>query len=125
MSSQKRVPTHRCTRCGALWILQKIDQGSWSLFSLHCGPCCDNAAMGAQIEPLAVTGSDATLHPSVDAIMRFFDFSHLPANLLKVSAPFAELAWVVANEPQKSAETTIALRKLLEAKDCAVRAALS
>lgn len=44
-----RKPTHRCKLCGALWI----DWGdSWSLFSLYCGPCCDNAAMGDQIEAL-------------------------------------------------------------------------
>lgn len=44
-----RIPTHRCKSCGALWI----DWGdSWSLFSIHCGKCCDNVAMGEQIEPL-------------------------------------------------------------------------
>lgn len=44
-------PTHRCKDCGALWI----DWGdSWSLFSLHCGKCCDNVAMGDQIEALPV-----------------------------------------------------------------------
>lgn len=44
-----RRPTHRCKLCGALWI----DWGdSWSLFSRHCGQCCDNVAMGDQIEPL-------------------------------------------------------------------------
>lgn len=46
-----RKPTHRCKVCGALWI----DWGdSWSLFSRHCGQCCDNVAMGDQIEALPV-----------------------------------------------------------------------
>jgi hypothetical protein len=35
-----RRPTHRCRVCGALWI---EFQDAWSLFSLHCGKCCDNA----------------------------------------------------------------------------------
>lgn len=46
-----RKPTHRCKVCGALWI----DWGdTWSLFSPRCGQCCDNAAMGYQIEALPV-----------------------------------------------------------------------
>ena len=44
-----RLPTHHCKVCGALWI-RFTD--SWSLFSRRCGPCCDNAAMGDQIERL-------------------------------------------------------------------------
>ncbi len=56
-----RIPTHRCKVCGALWILWPPDpehvvpelrEGSWSVFSLHCEKCCDNAPMGEQIEPL-------------------------------------------------------------------------
>lgn len=54
-----RNPTHRCTICGALWIFWPAGiagsaEASWSLFSKKCGPCCDNAAMGDQIEPLHV-----------------------------------------------------------------------
>lgn len=50
-------PTHRCKVCGALWWCGVIDNGverfpSWSLRSPSCGPCCDNVAMGTQIEPL-------------------------------------------------------------------------
>jgi hypothetical protein len=63
------------------------------------------------------------LHPAVAGVIQFFEFSHLPPHLAKVSQPFAELAWLIANGPQ-NAETTVALRKLLEAKDCAVRAVL-
>jgi len=57
-------------------------------------------------------------------IMRFFAFEHLPEHLQAVSKPFCETAeWVELNlEP--SAEKSAGLRKLLEAKDCAVRAAL-
>lgn len=123
---EKRIPTHRCKRCGAMWILgARNGENYWSLFSRHCGPCCDNAVMGDQIERLPVTGAVETQpHPSIAGVLQFFEFSHLPAHLAAVSQPFAELAWTLANGPQ-NAETTVALRKLLEAKDCAVRAVLS
>lgn len=62
-------------------------------------------------------------HPAVTALLRYFEYGHLPTGLQIISLPFAELAEKVAQGPQ-NAETTAALRKLLEAKDCAVRAAL-
>jgi len=57
-------------------------------------------------------------------ILQFFTYQHLPAHLQEVSKPFCELAnWIVENlEP--NSETSTALRKLLEAKDAAVRAKL-
>ena len=59
-----------------------------------------------------------------EPIMQFFDYAHLPEKLQTVSKQFCEAAnWVEANLP-KNAERSTALRKLLEAKDCAVRAAL-
>lgn len=59
------------------------------------------------------------------AILRHFRFEHLPAHLQVNSKPFCELAhWVATNLPE-NAESATALRKLLEAKDAAVRAALS
>jgi len=54
-------------------------------------------------------------------MLAFFDHRHLPVYLQAVAAPFAALAETVAAGPQ-NAETTVALRKLLEAKDAAVRA---
>jgi hypothetical protein len=57
-------------------------------------------------------------------ILRYFDSSHLPRDLRDVSVRFEALAqWVSENLPG-SAEQSTALRKLLEAKDAAVRAAL-
>ena len=58
-----------------------------------------------------------------EPIMRFFDYGHLPQRLQLVSAPFARLAGDLLALP-RSAERTVALRKLLESKDAAVRAAL-
>ncbi|MFE3144734.1 hypothetical protein [Streptomyces scopuliridis] len=57
-------------------------------------------------------------------ILRYFRTDHLPAELAEVSVPFGTLAnHLVATLPA-CAETTVALRKLLESKDAAVRAAL-
>jgi hypothetical protein len=57
-------------------------------------------------------------------IMRFFHYAHLPDALREISKPFAELALLLVSTLPASAERTAGLRKLLEAKDCAVRAAL-
>ncbi len=57
-------------------------------------------------------------------IMKYFDFEHLPLNLQQYSAPFCQLARFVAKELSDSDQRIIGLQKLLEAKDCFVRAAL-
>lgn len=57
-------------------------------------------------------------------ILRFFEYSHLPGTLHSVSHQFAQMAYHLANSLPATAETSTMLRKLLEAKDCAVRAAL-
>jgi hypothetical protein len=58
-----------------------------------------------------------------EPIARFFDCEHLPPPLRDVSSPFRALAMQIMRLP-KNAERSTAMRKLLEAKDCAVRAAL-
>ena len=58
-----------------------------------------------------------------EPIMKFFTWGHLPMKLQHVSGPFGDLALRVCDLP-RSAERSVALRKLLEAKDAAVRAAL-
>lgn len=68
--------------------------------------------------------AEKSLHPSVSHVLDFFKFAHLPQRLQDVSRPFAELAKEVAHRAPSNPETTVALRKLLEAKDCAVRAVL-
>ncbi len=57
-------------------------------------------------------------------LMQFFKYDHLPEKLQKISQPFGELAEKLHAELPSNPETTTALRKLLEAKDCAVRALL-
>jgi hypothetical protein len=57
-------------------------------------------------------------------LMQFFSYEHLPQHLQSVSKPFCELAQRIDSELPMNPEKTVALRKLLEAKDCAVRAIL-
>ena len=64
------------------------------------------------------------MHPSTEALLKFFTYEHLPPHLQEVSKPFCELAAKCAKELYNGPEMTVCLRKLLEAKDCAVRAAL-
>lgn len=60
----------------------------------------------------------------MEPILQFFAFMHLPAELREVSRPFRELAEKLVRDLPCNPERTTALRKLLEAKDCAVRAYL-
>jgi hypothetical protein len=60
----------------------------------------------------------------VEPLLQFFAFAHLPEKLQGISKPFGELAEKIVAELPKNPERTVALRKLLEAKDCAVRAVL-
>lgn len=59
-----------------------------------------------------------------DRMLKWFAWEHLPDKLKAVSRPFGDLAAIVATEIPAGPERTVALRKLLEAKDAAVRAAL-
>ena len=64
-------------------------------------------------------------NPPSEHIVQFFAFAHLPAHLQEVSRPFAELADMLVVALPRNPERTVALRKLLEAKDAAVRAKLA
>jgi hypothetical protein len=59
-----------------------------------------------------------------EPILRFFKYGHLPEALQLRSKPFADLAESLVATLPRNAERSVALRKLLEAKDAAVRAAL-
>jgi hypothetical protein len=59
-----------------------------------------------------------------DRMLQFFAYEHLPTHLQAVSKPFCELAEQIVGTLPSNPERTVALRKLLEAKDCAVRALL-
>lgn len=59
-----------------------------------------------------------------EPILRFFHYKHLPAPLAAVSQQFCQLALFIVTNTEQSAERTVALRKLLESKDAAVRACI-
>ena len=63
------------------------------------------------------------MHPNTESLLKFFRYDHLPAHLQSVSRPFGDLATEMADKLD-GPELTAGLRKLLEAKDCMVRAAL-
>lgn len=57
-------------------------------------------------------------------IMKYFKFDHLPPHLQEVSKPLGELAQQMDEQLPDGPEKSAGLRKLLEAKDCFVRAKL-
>ena len=59
-----------------------------------------------------------------EPMLQFFKYEHLPPQLQEISMPFCVLAHRVVMILPRNPERTAALRKLLEAKDCAVRSLL-
>ncbi len=63
-----------------------------------------------------------------ERMTQFFKNDHLPSivgdHLAEISRPFCELAEYMVAELPRNPERSAGLRKLLEAKDCAVRAVL-
>ena len=57
-------------------------------------------------------------------MMKYFEYAHLPERLQVVSRPFGELATRMNEALPDGPEKSAGLRKLLEAKDCMVRAAI-
>lgn len=82
------------------------------------------------------TENSRNIHPSQEELLRFFEYDHLPERLQEISKHFHWLAYALVGYAPlhenstheqivlSGPELTVALRKLLEAKDCAVRAAL-
>jgi hypothetical protein len=56
--------------------------------------------------------------------IKYFAYAHLPAHLQAVSKPVGDLAEQLERELPDGPEKSAGMRKLLEAKDCFVRAAL-
>jgi hypothetical protein len=62
------------------------------------------------------------MHPATQQLLELFDYGHLSESMQEISKPFHDLAnFVAQQETERGAEQTTCLRKLLEAKDCAVR----
>ena len=56
--------------------------------------------------------------------IKYFEYEHLPEKLQKISKPISDLARLMENTLPDSSEKSVGMRKLLEAKDCFVRAGL-
>lgn len=63
-------------------------------------------------------------HPGTQHLLDQFEYKHLPPHLAAVSAPVSDIAHRMADSLGGGPEMTVALRKLLEAKDCFVRQAV-
>ncbi len=61
----------------------------------------------------------------MNEIIKYFAYEHLPEKLQEVSKPIGDLATDMNKSIPDGPEKAAGLRKLLEAKDCFVRAALS
>jgi len=61
----------------------------------------------------------------MEPILQYFKCEHLPARLQDISRPFGVLAELIVETLPRNPERSAGLRKLLEAKDCAVRAHLA
>lgn len=59
-----------------------------------------------------------------DYLLQFFAYLHLPAHLQDISRPLGEMAQLMVDTLPANPERSAGLRKLLEAKDCFVRAKL-
>jgi hypothetical protein len=99
----KRPSTITC----AMWECQKANECQW------------NFATGERKKAPMIVKAEK------EPILQFFGYTHLPETLQPVSQPFCELAEKIVSTLPRNPERTVALRKLLEAKDAAVRAALS
>jgi hypothetical protein len=66
--------------------------------------------------------TDKTNHPAVDHLLDLFAMDHLPEDLAAVAGDCRQLAYGMASTLPSNPELTAGLRKLLEAKDCFVRA---
>lgn len=65
-----------------------------------------------------------SINGPTDPMLQFFTYDHLPARLQQVSKPFALLAQEIVITYPRNPERTAGLRKLMEAKDCIVRASI-
>lgn len=129
-----KLPINRevlCKLCGNVYTTGADEEHS---NCAHCGGVNSHGVVSAQHQHLPnggftgiaiqKNGEAMELHPSVKHIMGFFRYAHLPPDLQKISKPVHDLAVEMVASGLQGAELTAGLRKLLEAKDCFVRAAL-
>jgi len=88
-------------------------------------PWCKECGLDKDFkDPSSMISGALPQPPNTMPIMRYFNYSHLPHSLAVISKPFCELAWELHEKLADGPEKSVALRKLLEAKDAAVRTAV-
>jgi len=70
------------------------------------------------------TETPAARSEPTEHILQFFAFAHLPPAMQEVSRPFGDLAQRIVDTTLSNPQRGVALQKLLEAKDAAVRAVI-
>lgn len=61
----------------------------------------------------------------LEPLLQWFEYAHLKPEMQTISRPFHDLAYELVRNLPRNPERSVALRKLIEAKDCAVRASIS
>jgi hypothetical protein len=102
---------------GAPAQITRVDPNGEGRFHVHSGA----DLLIHEIQPDA---GISPIEPHDEPILKHFAWAHLPEPLRAVSRPFGMLAARMVATSARSAERSACLRKLLEAKDCAVRAAM-
>lgn len=108
---------------GATAVLEQIAANARDVATALSLPNRQGADLPTDPDAVAQGLSPRVLQ-AADRMMQFFAYEHLPPKLAEVSRPFCDLAARICDTLPGNPERTVALRKLLEAKDCAVRAAL-
>lgn len=111
----------RCPACGH----QSLFLGEGGHVTCSRGACPAPYAADDLLESAGDNSVDlAERHASTQAVAQHFAYSHLPPHLQAVSVRCYNLAGAMLQQLPDSPELTAGLRKLLEAKDCFVRAAV-
>lgn len=104
--------------------IQFIDRGGSPDIANQAAANFMSIAFGARgYEPKGTEPAPA--EPPKERMLKWFEYKHLPEHLAVVSMKFYELACSICSLVEPGPERTVALRKLLEAKDAAVRAKLN
>lgn len=90
----------------------------------HKAWCPKSTLTPSHVERKAIEESFEGRHPSTQHMAKQFNYGHLPPFLQAISGPIHDLAMDMVNGLEDGPELTAGLRKLLEAKDCFVRARL-
>lgn len=76
-------------------------------------------------DPTTTSADEAKIWDPKATALRWFQYDHLPEDLQPVAGRIYELAEWAHDNLNSSAEKSAGFRKLLEAKDCLVRAKLA